>query len=96
MDKLFTVDNISKVGIIGLLLIILVTGSTGTWVWGTTYNEVKAERDEWKKTALDGLRVAREISPARIPIMAGPPGKELTPSDIRNQLQVVKNINEND
>jgi hypothetical protein len=99
MDKLLTVDNIGKVGVIGLLLLILVTGSSGYWVWGTTYSEVKTERDEWKKTALDGLRVAKEVSPVRMPILATPGANgaslvaSVTPSDVREQLNLVKNLN---
>jgi hypothetical protein len=96
MEKLFTTENIKNIGLVGLLSLIIITGSTGVWVWGTTYQEVKADRDEWKKTALDGLRVARDISPVRLPILSRGPSKvnvEVRPEDIKRELAVIHSMN---
>lgn len=94
--NLFTVENISKAGVVTLLAIVLITGATGVWVWGSTYNEVKADRDKWEKIALDGLTTARQVSKARLPYMMAAPStssKELRPEDIKSQLELIKKLN---
>jgi hypothetical protein len=93
MDKLLTADNISKAGIIGLLVLILVTGSTGMWVWGTTYNEMKKDRDEWKTTALNGLKVVRDINPVPIMMKSNTQSDEqLTPEKVREEQNRIHDL----
>lgn len=43
------------------LIFIVVTGARRVWVFGWTYAEVRAERDEWKAVALDLLQVGRKL-----------------------------------
>lgn len=93
MDKLFTSENIKNAGLVGILAFILFTGFNENWVWGNTYREVKAERDEWKRVALEGLQVAKEISPARLPILTPPSVNSQEPFDVEGQLETIKNIN---
>jgi hypothetical protein len=104
MANLFTVENITKGGIIGLLLIILVTGFTGVWVYGPSHKAeivslekqlttALAEREEWRKLAIEGLRVSREVSAARVPILGANPNTEVSPEDVADQLRVIQNLN---
>lgn len=45
-------------GMVGLLLIIIVGGARGWWVFGWTYKDrirdLAAERDQWMRAALKG------------------------------------------
>lgn len=104
MSDLFTTENITKGGIIGLLLLILVTGFSGVWIYGPTHKaEVEAvekqlttalaEREEWRKLAIEGLSLSRSVSRTRLPIMAAPSAKELSPTDVSEQLNLIKNLN---
>lgn len=46
---------LSGVGFGGLLALILWGSKRRVWVWGYQLDEVKAERDEWKRMALQGV-----------------------------------------
>jgi hypothetical protein len=92
LDKWLTVDNLSKVGVVTLLSIVLVTGASGYWVWGTTYTEMKVDRDRWEAIALDGLKAAKQLSSVRIPIMDSAPQKP-TPENVKSQLDLIKRLN---
>lgn len=107
MSDLFTVDNITKGGIIGLLLLILITGFSGVWIYGPTHKaemenlekqltSALAEREEWRKLAISGLQTSRSVSAARVPIMAAAPDKDLTPEEVAQQLGVIKTLNESE
>lgn len=59
------VDIISGGGLVGLLVIILVAGMRGYWVWGWAYKEgiareqrLREERDEWRDLAIQGMTLA--------------------------------------
>lgn len=58
-------DIISGGGLVGLLVIILVAGMRGYWVWGWAYKEgiarekqLREERDEWRDLAIHGVTLA--------------------------------------
>jgi hypothetical protein len=92
MDKLFSLENIKSGGIAGLLLLILVTGFSGTWVYGPLYTKMEADRDEWKKVALQGLQVARQVSPERALIGAAPPTIKVEgdPKEVMKHLDEIR------
>ncbi len=92
MDKLLTIENISKAGCVGLLAIILITGYTKVWVYGGYYQEVVAERNEWRKMALDNLAVARKVSAAPVPVMGTGP-QEPTLEDVKRQQELILRVN---
>ena len=45
------------------LIIVLVTGSRGIWVWGRELKSTQIERDEWKRIALSSLDVTKNVLP---------------------------------
>jgi hypothetical protein len=45
-------------GALAALVLILITGVRGDWVFGRFYTSMQEERDEWKRLALDGTGVA--------------------------------------
>jgi hypothetical protein len=51
--------SIQAGGVPFLLFLILVTGFRGMWVWGYLYRQERAEKEEWKRMALDGTSLAR-------------------------------------
>ena len=60
------ISVISDFGVIGLLVVIIATGFRRYWVFGWVYDQVRAERDEWKAMALEGCDLAeRAVTPAR-------------------------------
>lgn len=94
--NLLTVDNLSKVGVVALLCIILVTGSTGVWVWGSQLVAMTAEKDKWEQLALDTMTTAKKVSVVRMPIMSvGPtdPNHKPTADEVRKELDLLKHIN---
>ncbi len=48
--------TISEAGVIGLLVLVGVGLVKKWWVVGWAYDDVRAERDEWKELALSGTR----------------------------------------
>lgn len=54
-------DLITKGGIIGLLIAVLIGGMRQWWVFGWQYRQVVSERDEFKKALMDSLEVARKV-----------------------------------
>ena len=52
-------DYASRGGVVSLLLAIVVGNLRGWWVSGKTYNELKADRDQWKTFALRSRDLAR-------------------------------------
>jgi hypothetical protein len=107
LEKLLTVDNLKNISLAGLLLFILYAGSSGWWVYAKDHEAMKtnlekqlttalAEREEWRKIAVDGLLITKTISPARVPIMASPSmndPKTMTPQDIQAQFKLLKTLN---
>lgn len=98
-------DVLKNVSIGVLLIAILYLGMRGDWVYGKEYEGMKAsyekqlatalsERDKWMSVALEGLQTARSVSSARVPIMADVPGKQVSPNDVAEQLNVIKTLNE--
>ena len=44
-----------------LLVVIVVTGSRGIWVWGRELLAANTRADEWKKIALKSLSAAEKV-----------------------------------
>jgi hypothetical protein len=58
MDFLKVADIASKLSLVTLLVLILIGGHLGFWVYGSTYKDMTKDRDEWKTLALKGANVA--------------------------------------
>lgn len=74
-------ENIAKVSIAGLLIVVLVLGQMGVWVWGSQLAETKKDRDEWKTLA---LRANNLIDPSVHPVGMGPPPEAV--QDLKNKV----------
>ncbi len=81
-------DVSTKLSLAGVLILILVGGYQGLWVYGPTFKAMVADRDEWKQLALQGANLVR---PRVVAYSAGPPAAPLPPtatkSDVRAKLQ---------
>lgn len=53
MDSDSFLRAIDAAGTIGLLVVILVSGYFGWWVWGRQLLAMERDRDEWKALALE-------------------------------------------
>lgn len=51
---------LSDLGTIALLLLVLVAGARGAWVFGWHYEEVVRERDAWREIALSTTNLAEK------------------------------------
>lgn len=51
---------LSDLGTITLLLLILIAGARGWWVFGWHYEEVARERDAWREIALSTTSLAEK------------------------------------
>lgn len=51
---------LSDLGTITLLLLILIAGARGWWVFGRHYEEVARERDAWREIALSTTSLAEK------------------------------------
>lgn len=81
MDFVKVADLASKVSLATLLVLILVGGQQGFWVYGSTYKDMVADRDEWKHLALQGARLATVASNQTIAGMRAPMVLPLLPPD---------------
>jgi hypothetical protein len=68
MELASILDAVSRAGIIGLLLIIILSGARGDWVFGWVYrsllNELERcrhDRDKWRDLALSSTGIAEEL-----------------------------------
>lgn len=78
MDYSKFIDIGSKISLAVVLMAIIYGGSTGFWVYGSQYEEMKQQRDIWKDLALKGVKVAEQFSPK---MMTGPPSINPLPDD---------------
>jgi hypothetical protein len=62
MDYSKLIDTASKITLGVVLIVILVAGSQGYWVFGSTYKDAVKDRDEWKALALKGTNLAADSS----------------------------------
>lgn len=89
------VNVASKLSLATLLIIILVGGYQGLWVYGPTYKQMVAERDEWKSLALKGANVATQAAQRALPVIGAAPQamsplpRDARPDDVAARLQVV-------
>lgn len=74
-------ENIAKVSMAGLLIVVLVMGQMGIWVWGTQLAEAKKDRDEWKVLA---LKAANLVDPNVRPVGMAPPPAAV--EDLQNRV----------
>jgi hypothetical protein len=63
MDYTKIIDLASKISLAGLLMVILFSGYQGAWIFGSTYKDMVADRDEWKHLAMNAAHVAAEAAP---------------------------------
>lgn len=61
----------SDAGTFAFVVLILISGWKGIWVWGWSYKELKRERNEWRRLALmnkdlahDAVRVVEKQTPS--------------------------------
>lgn len=55
-------DTITQGGVVGILIIIVVGGWRRWYVWKWTYDEIVADRDWWRTTALRGTVLAEKAT----------------------------------
>jgi hypothetical protein len=51
-------DLVGKLGVVGLLLLILYGGREQWWVFGWQYRQMREDRDFWQESALKGMDLA--------------------------------------
>lgn len=51
------------VTITGALLLALIGGHRGWYVWRWQHDELRREKDDWKRIALRGLNIAEQVVP---------------------------------
>jgi len=51
---------LSDLGIVAILILILIAGARGWWVFGWHYEEVARERDAWREIALSTTNLAEK------------------------------------
>jgi hypothetical protein len=52
------VELFRDAGLLGALVLWIWMGLKKLWVWGWAYDEMRKDRDEWKRLALSGARTA--------------------------------------
>jgi hypothetical protein len=62
MDFTELASYVNDLGLVGLLLIIIVTGIRQIWVFGWVYVSVVKERDEWKRIALESYHLLEKTT----------------------------------
>jgi hypothetical protein len=62
MDFNQIVDYITKGGAVGTLLLIIISGYLGKWVFGWVYQSKAQEADFWKGVALKLLNLTERIT----------------------------------
>jgi hypothetical protein len=110
VDKVLTVENLKNLGITGLLGFILYAGFAHLYVWNSDYLDMKnsyekrladvtSESAEWKKTALEGLKISRQISGspliAAAPVPTNPDDErtqKVRPNDVRAEFYAIQNL----
>lgn len=93
MDYQKLIDLSTKISLATVLILILVGGWQGVWVFGPTYREAIAERNEWKALALKGARLSEAGLPHVVSTMVPP--APLAPTDLENtaaRLRRVENL----
>src|SRR6266705_2861939 len=50
--------------VMAVLIAIIASGAYGVWVWGTSYQEMRTDRDEYKEIALESVGLLeRHVTP---------------------------------
>jgi hypothetical protein len=76
----------SKVGLATLLILVIIGGSQGYWVYGSTYKDMVADRDVWKELALKATQVA-ERTTVKLGVPPLPPlARASSPADVEDRL----------
>lgn len=58
-----TLSLAKDAGAYGLLVLAVIGGYRGWYVWRWQYDRVERERDDWKRIALRGLNIAEQVVP---------------------------------
>lgn len=64
MDLLQLAERLASAPTVVLLLLIIFAGFKEWWVWGTTYRAALADRDEWKRIAMESTGLVRVATKA--------------------------------
>ena len=64
MDLLQLAERLASAPTVVLLLLIIFAGAKEWWVWGTTYRAALADRDEWKRIAMESTGLVRVATKA--------------------------------
>jgi hypothetical protein len=64
MPELSVLDNFFKTfGLpMGLLMVTLITGARGAWVFGSHYRAMVEERNYWRSIAFHNLKIAEKVT----------------------------------
>jgi hypothetical protein len=57
-------DFLQKGGVLGLLVLIVLSGARGWWVFSWQYRDLKQDRDDWKQLALSATRTGEKVADA--------------------------------
>jgi positive regulator of sigma E activity len=60
IDDLLRIAN-SPGALLAFVLLMLVAGARGAWVFGRTYDKLEKDRDEWKAAALKALNNTEQL-----------------------------------
>lgn len=63
-DTLPLIERLASAPTAVLLLVIIFAGYREWWVWGTTYRAALADRDEWKRIAMEATGLVRVATKA--------------------------------
>ncbi len=58
MDVQPIIDFLNSAGLLGGLLIVIVTGAKRLWVFGREFDALERDRDEWKDRAIGLMSTA--------------------------------------
>jgi len=63
---------LNDAGVVGLLVLVLMGGARGWWVYGRTYREAVKREAEWRSIAMVALELTEQAR--------GVDGREVTPN----------------
>lgn len=60
LDLSALLPYLERGGVLGILVLIVVTGMKQVWVWGWQYRQAVAEREEWKARWIKAAELAEK------------------------------------
>ena len=55
-------DYADRLGVVAMLIVIILGGFRGWWVWGRDYKKMEQEKNDWRNLALSGTELADRLS----------------------------------